>query len=349
MTIGIALAFALLSYAGQDLATYTNNDLNITFRYPKSWKVVKKKGYEATFTIPIEGGNPATLDLNGVVFYSAVDQWESSQTAFAKTQKQEVIRQWREDLLGVPWLTIRTEWKEGDVARTRMSGLMYAAIRKKALYHLVADSATFDKAEEQLRGAFSTLAMLDGKVPLPEDPTREKLPEELKPNLIPIVIRDRRATDFIKSPVKILTKSAGLDVALHLPAAWTSERVDAETVLLKRPGVSGVVRVKVLSTLDSDPAERALIKASAESGKLFSSVEKREDRRIPANRAGARVWTTWRAGPSGEGTIVITEAVGATKDFYWLLSGQWGSEQAYRKDAKAIETLIQEMSVELPS
>lgn len=349
MKIALSIALATLGMAQQEQKSYSNADLNLVFQHPKNWAVVTK-GYEATITIPVEG-RTATLEVKGAVFYSDSLKWEQSQEALAKTQKREIVRQWREDLLGVPWLLIRTKGEEGGKDKTRVTGLMYSATRKKLLYHLTADSAVFDKVDEQVRAAFATMRTIDGTLPAPEDPEREKDPKEMAIALKspPIVIRDLKQNKVVKGAMKVAAKTAGLDVNLHLPPGWTAEKLSDDTFALKRSGLAGTLKVKVQSTLDSDQPERALIKTSSESGRQFTKIDKREDRRVASTSAGAKAWSTWRSGTTSGGPLVLIEAVGATKDFYWLLAGQWPSEGAYRKDARLIESLMGQMSVELPS
>lgn len=349
MKIALSLALALLGTAQEEQKAYSNADLNLVFQHPKKWAVATK-GYEATMTVPVEGGN-ATLEIKGAVFYSDSVKWEQSQEALAKTQKREIVRQWREDLLGVPWLLIQTKGPEGGKDQMRVTGLMYSATRKKLLYHLTADPGAFEKADEQVRAAFATMRTIDGTLPAPEDPDREKNAKEMAIALKspPIVLRDLKQAKVVRGAVKVAAKTAGLDVNLHLPAGWTAEKLGDDTFALKRSGLAGTLKVKVQSTLDSDSPERALIKTSSETGKQFTKIDKREDRRVASTMAGAKAWSTWRAGAGPGGPMVVIEAVGSTKDFYWLLAGQWTSEGAYRKDARLIDSLIGQMSVELPS
>lgn len=348
-TLSILLASTLI-FAGQDKLTYTNPDLNLVFDYPKTWTLTTKSN-EANAFIPIEGTEQhAKLEIRAAVYFQDPDTWQTVQADLAKSTRREMVRQWQEELLGVPMLMTRTQYTEDGVDTTRQTGMMYSATRKKLVYHLAAPTKEFDKVEANFKQALQSLRTIDGSMPKPEVPGREKGEGFIEGVVTrpPLIMRPPEATpkEFIKAPVTVATTAGGQNLVLRLPTGWTAEKGEGEKFTLKHPSVSTPVVVTVQSTLDSDNPERALIKATAADLASFAKVDKREDTRRRTNKAGATLVTSWRSGTTADGQLFTADAAGLSGDFYWMLAAKWTSPQAYKSDAPMIQALIQEMSVE---
>src|SRR5687768_13257790 len=171
-TLMILLA-PLLMWSGQETVPYTNPDLNLTFSFPKNWTVQTKKN-EADIFFPLEGSEEqAKLEIRAAVFFSASDTWQEVQAELAKSTRRELVKQWEDQLLGVPLLLTSVKYTEEGVERTRQTGLMYGATRKKLVYHLTAPTKVFEQAETTFKAALQSMRTIDGVLPKPETPGRE--------------------------------------------------------------------------------------------------------------------------------------------------------------------------------
>src|SRR4051812_15977869 len=127
-----AIALLALGFQGQNdattqvdpnMRTYTNTELGLSFNYPKSWKVTKVKVRNRTkfditnpktwrpastdnttrFLLPVEGSKQdGTLEIYSAQFFAETDIWQYSQKDINDQMKRPVLRQWQEEILGVP-------------------------------------------------------------------------------------------------------------------------------------------------------------------------------------------------------------------------------------------------------
>jgi hypothetical protein len=347
-TLTLLLATAIIS-TGQDTVTYTNPDLNLTFSYPKTWTLTTKAS-EANARIPLEGSDdPAILEIRSVPYFSEPEGWQEVQASLAKSSRRELVKQWQEELLGVPILLTKTQYAERGVDKTRQTGLLYSATRKKLVYHLTAPTKHFDQAETAFKTALQSLRTIDGSTPQPEVPGREKGPYDpgvdTRP---PLIIKPPEAAkrQYVKGPVTVACSAAGQNLLLRLPAGWTAEKGEGDKVTVKHSQLSAPLTVTIQSTLDGDLPERAILKVGSAELANFTKVDKREDARNRENKAGARIFSALRSGTTANGMLITTDAAGLTGDYYWMMSARWTSPEAYRSDMRLLAVLMQEMSVE---
>ena len=349
MKTALLLLATIVIGAVQDTSTYTNPDINISFTHPKTWVVEKPKNNITKIHIPIDG-DWAELQIHSSVYFSESERWQEVQIDLAKAQRRELQRQWQETMIGVPLLLSRTQWKDGETEMSRMTGLLYSATRKKLLFHLTARVVDFDKAEATVREALQTMRTIDGVMPKPEDPMRDKDPKMLDLTLKnpPLIMRPQVSAKktFVKAPVVVLVKAGGQDVSLRLPAGWTATKGAGEALTISNPKLSAPVSVTVHSTLDSATPESAILKSANDGLSAFQKVDKRLDNIVAQSGAGASVITVARIGTGTGGPLMTLEATGRTGDMYWMLKSRWTSDQAYKADMKLIATLLDEMSVD---
>jgi hypothetical protein len=349
MKTALLMLAALLLSPGQDKTTYTNADLNLTFTYPKTW-MLSTKGTDASLIIAAPDSEAAALlEIRSIYYFQDKARWNETQADLAKVERKTLVEQTEETLLGVPLLLTKTEWSEEGFEKARLGGLMYSATRKKLAFYLTAEKKYMPWAEEQLKAMLADLKTTDGKLPEPEDPSREKSAAELRDmdvKHIPLVMKPSKSDKVILAEQSIATKSGGLDVTLRMPTGWTAQPNDDGSFTIKNPGAKATLKLNVLSTLDSPPAEKSLLKAASETLSKFKEVKNRVDKRINSNRAGARVWWVARSGANETGPLFVYHAAGEKGYFYWLLSGEWHDEATFRADSKLLDALVQAMSVE---
>jgi hypothetical protein len=334
-----------------DTATYSNRSLGISFTHPSDWQV-STTGRESRILMPIpDSEERAELHIFAADFRDEPDIWQTTQVRINEQLGRQVVRQWQEEILGVPFLLTRIQFVEKEVPKVSLTGLVYSATPSKLLFRLTASPVNFEKAEFEWRQALQSLRTLSGAIPAAEDPNRP--PEERRPttgSTRSVTFREekRDPSEFVKAPVVVEVTAAGRELELRLPQGWAADREpECKVLVLRHPDLRAPVKLLVASSLDSDAAIRALFKASDESLQQFTSVSRREEPNPRVNRAGARLMQIWRTGRSRDGDLFTGDAAGATGDFYWLLSYRAESKDQLNRDRRLIESLIDAMSVEV--
>lgn len=333
-----------------DTAVYNNFVLNLAFTHPKSWIVTTKKD-TTKMTIPIAGtASKATVEIFNAIYGAEPEAWQKIQVDINKQLGREVLRQWQEEILGVPMLFTKIHYFDRGADTQALTGLLYNRSYKKLLIRMVAPTGSYDTVEYDLRTALQSLKTLDGSTPKPETPNRPVLPEETKPAVDPGIVK----VTYLKpaSPKERFSKGqqvekltcGGKQVEFHYAKDWTLSKT-ANGYELKNAKLTKPVLVSVNSVLDSDPPTTALLKAGGQSLDSFTSVQLREETPESLSKAGTLVTTVWREGSGKAGALTTCEAVGSKGDFYWLLTFQ--ASGIASSDRKIIYALIQSMTVDL--
>lgn len=348
----MSMVALLLGVSMAQTKTFSSQELDLSFQHPTSWKVNQGKKGDTKIEFPIAGGGTATLEIFAVQFREPGERWQEYQLMANQNLKRTVDRQWQEEILGAPLLMTRIFYSVKGEPVATLVGLMYRAWPKKFNFRLTAPSAVFDEAERELRSALLSLRTLSGAMPDVENPDRIVIPtpEPPKPDK-PKKVTVLTATDpgpsrVFRGRVQVPTKAAGKDVILLLPDGWLAEP-DGQAFSLTRKGLVGSIRVEVAGILDSPPPDRALMSAAGRTLTEFAQVLVRDEPPRSTSKAGAKLQRIRREGRATEGPLVVLQAVGATGDYYWLLEYRAGDAKDYRKDAGALDNLLQGTSVVL--
>jgi hypothetical protein len=330
--------------------TFSNADLDLSFQHPGNWKVSTGKKGDSKFEIPLSGGGKATLEIFAIPFREPAERWQEYQMMANQNLKRTVDRQWQEEILGSPLLMTRIFYSVKSEPMATLVGLMYRAYPKKMNFRLTSSSAGYEEAEKSWRDALMTLRTMTGKMPEAENPDRivDVTPVVKKPDhekkVTVLSAKDPAPGRLFKGRVKVPCKAAGKDVELRLPDGWSA--VPAENgFTLSRKGLNGQLRLEVAGTLDSPTAERALVAATGRTLAEFAEVTTRIEPRPETTKSGARMAFVRREGKSKDGPLIVVHAYGASGEFYWLLEYRATDPKAYRKDAGALENLMQSASV----
>lgn len=330
-------------------ASFSNPELNFTFEHPKSWKVATSRKAISTVSIPLPDGlGEASMEIYAVAFQRKPELWLSLQADVAAQMQAEVERQWTEELLGVPLLLTKTRTSSGPV----LQGLLFSATQRKLLFRLSAPASGFQAAESAWRKVWPSFRTVDGTAVKPEDPDR--IPENPDPKAVPIerpspinvISGGPLKPETTLAPVTIECSAAGRKLRLHVPEGWSGVLGEDGAVTLKNPALPRELRVVVLSTLDSDPPGRALFKASQRNLEKFESVKLREEPKPRPNVAGATVSWVWRIGQAGQAPMRSFDAVGQTKEFYWVFGTSWTGDAYTKAEHDLLLALVEAMSVE---
>ncbi|MEJ5170149.1 MAG: hypothetical protein WHU10_04100 [Fimbriimonadales bacterium] len=340
----LTLAVGLL----QATSTITPQGLGLQMDVPQSWKAVQRKGSLQLLLPPTLGGG--RIELFTANFKKEPETWQAIESAMAAQLKRELVRQWQEELLGVPLLLTQTRWAAGDSSLAGLSGLLYAWTPRKLLFRLQTKEDAFAEALTAWRGVLATLRTLDGRLPAVEDPAKPWDPAELQKPAAPVprtrLEAPRSGQKAVElAPIAVPAVAGGRPAELRIPAGWTAQKTGDFEYALEHPDLPFPIRVEVFSTLDSPAPERTLLRASSDSLRRFTTVEKRVEGNPEANRAGASVRQVWRYGRGESGPVWTLEAVGSKERLYWLASAH-GDGTLPAPLQKLLSSLLQSMSLE---
>lgn len=337
---------------GKDAGTFSDAYVGLEFTYPKTWTVAKKTKDTTKLEVPIEGSTEkAELEVIRTAYHSSKQTWQTIQLRANETLKREIVRQWEQDLIGVPMLLTQVNWTDkGGTARTTLSGLYYTRGALKLLMKLTAPATEFDKARYEFQNALQTLKTTDGKPPQ-EDDENLKIEPKAKPEPVAprpkVISAEVPSTHVVKPPVTVPMVISTKPVVLRLPQGWKASEVKDGKMTITSDKLSGPVTVEVRSTLDSEPAGSALLHQSGPRLDDFKVGLLREDTSPTANQAGCQIATVWRTGKAAtSGDLTTFDGVGQQGDFYVLLSFRSTEASKFKNDRKAIRALLDQVSLE---
>jgi hypothetical protein len=341
-----AALLTLVSPHQADLKRVDLAQIALSFDCPKTWEITTNKKSEVHIILPVpDAQTSATLDIYPTNFVSEPEIWQLSQEAF--------VRQWKEEVLGVPLLLTRVNYTEKGTAKTSATGLLYSDTARKMMYRLVAAPEDFDKADYAWRTALQTFRTFNNRPLTPQDPGKKPDPKappvELPATPPKHIIFDSASTGArpIKKADKIFEMViANRKVQLRYPNDWSFKQDASGIILLSNPGVSSPVSVNVFSTLDSDTPQKALFRASSMTLDQFVKVDRREEPPSSTNLAGGTLWTVWRTGKTTNGVLKSCDACVCLGDFYLVAGYKCADLTRAAAEQKLVEALLDQMSVE---
>jgi len=343
----------LLSQAPANTIEYANYDTNLVFSHPKDWRIkIEKKSQAMHATLlPRSKTKIAELDVYSVVWGAKPDLWQDVQLQINKQMSRDVVRQWQEDILGMPMLLTQTHYYQKGREMEGLSALIYMQWSKKMLLRLTADVTSYSDAEVELRQALQTLHTVDGSTPVAEIPdrpiTKAEAAETVTPGMedVTVITPDPLHLKVHKGPLGVPVTVGGKAAELRFPKGWTASKTTAGFEL-RNPKLRDPVEIIVNSDLDSDDASDALEKATAASLNRFNLVQTRDEVAGMLYGSGSSVSWVWRVGQGSAGPICAWDAVGQIGDNYWQLA--YAPEHvATKKEHALLLDLITQMSVDV--
>jgi hypothetical protein len=345
------LAALLLLPAQQETSVFTEPYAGLQFTHPATWKVTKKEKDRTFLAIPVQGSTEsAELVVIRDTFHADKDLFQTIQLRINEQLKREVVRQWEQEILGVPMLFTRINYTQDGIAKSTLTGLLNTRTPLKMLLRLTARQADYDNVAYELNQALETLRTVDGKPALPDDPSIKLEAPPKKPTpppLPPKLIDDGSKTPNVVKP----TQSQEITVStrkvnLLYPEGWTVVETSGTKVVLKHPDLLAPVVLEIFSTLDSDSPQKAVFKASSKTLNEYLQVSSREDKAGAPNKAGAGITSVWRTGKTQEGEMATYEGAGLVSPFYFLLTYKQTDMAAYRNERKLIDSLVDLLTIE---
>ena len=306
---------------------------------------------ETLFYVP-SGAHTANLEIYGITYDHAPEEFEKNQSDMATLDKKQVVKQWREQILGVPLLLTKTTYEDAAGPEVTLLGLVYSRTPYKMLFRLTAIDTEYDSAEAQLRQVLQTLHTTSGDLPVAEDPNHPLDASAYQnvvnkaPKVLVMSTPHPDATKAKKGEVAVSATVSGQKTLFTIPAGWTADAPAADgTIALHNPTVTGTVTITLASVIDSDPPGSAMLKASAASLNQFNKVDKRNETTDDFSTAGDATDTIWRMGAGANGPLTTCDAFGSMDEFYWLLSYKLAGVPT-AAETKAIDDLIDGMSLD---
>lgn len=364
--------------AEPQIAVFSDYALGLEFDHPASWKRIddpkvkknlldldifgkkkqpknrlKQTSKETLFYIPA-GDRTANLEIFSAVYNQSAEVWEEVQSLANKQLKREIDKQWREEILGVPLLLTKMTWEDAAFGKmVGLTGLVYSRTPQKLQFRLTAPADIYDSAEYELRQALQSIRTVRGGLPSAEDPSNPldrsayaaPLPQK-PPKVLTIGATKPYGGKVKKGEVSMPLTVANRKVTLNAPAGWTFDASENGPITMRHGSVTGTVTVSVFSSLDSDPPQSAVLKASGMSLDEFTKVDRRQDMDQNPTLAGAELSSVWRFGEAASGALTTCDATGTTGDIYWVVRYRLqGKPSAAEK--RAIEALLIGMSADL--
>ncbi|MBS1707224.1 MAG: hypothetical protein JSS65_00730 [Armatimonadetes bacterium] len=322
----------------KDLKPYRDESLGLEFRHPKSWNVRKERLF-TVIEFKTKSGQPVKLQLIDTAYRSDADKWQGLQRDISETSKRQVLRQWTEELLGVPLLLTKTSEVVGADTRVTLIGLLYSRTVEKLNFRLTCSGSAADEAEAEWREALLTLRTVSGAIPAPETPgTKVEAPvKPTKPK------REDVWNPKTKNVPKVEKSSNRQRVDkwdYFMPDGWVVKGEEAT-----HPKLKGKV---TLRAANGSPvtARNSWLRVGGQSLQEFVKVDHREEVAPYPNRAGVGILVGRRWGAASTGPLFAVYAIGWLDDKFWALDYRAASKADYEADKDLVQDLIDRMSVE---
>jgi hypothetical protein len=301
-----------------DLQDFRDESLNLTFKYPKAWKVSKKSKRETKITIPGTGSDSGEVGLIRAEFRGDAAAWQQLQLTSGQLSNRSVIRQYEQTVLGAPLLLTQLEFSERGTPVTLLTGLFYTQTKSKLLFNLKVPTSQFEAVSFQWQSALETFATIDGENLPPEDPSKPAVTAApLSPKFTRSVIDDGKvAAKLPENLLSVETTVSTRRIRVSYPKGFNVSVGEDGKLTFGSRDLKGIALAAASYTLDSPEPSRALFVASGTSLTEFGSVNLREDKDFETTPAGSTLGTVWRRGTSKYGGLASLDAVVRTGDFY---------------------------------
>lgn len=327
---------------GEKTKTFKDPATDLIFDYPQSWGMKTDK-YATTFTFTVKNQSVLVRLLRTDQRYPA-GHWQSSVKMVEETNKNEVLKQWEEELLGVPLLLTRYREQKGAVRSIVLVGLLYARTAEKMSFRLISPEPVADEAEAVWRNVLMSTRTVSGKLPEKEDITAT-IPvttEEVKPETRPtksftLTAKSKADQKFFKGPVRItLDDQAG--IYGYLPEGWKFENGTAKSDsapfnLVLSSGVN-----------DVDSAKKVWLVKCGQKMSELDSVGKRTEPPMKVSEAGFELRYMIRSGTKDGIEKAQVVVLGWSAGLYFIAEFD-GSAEDWAKNRGAIEKVIGQISV----
>lgn len=336
MPLTLWMAAAILADDG--LRSYKDPQLGISFQYPRSWNLRKEK-YMTVLTWRTKGGREARAQWVPTVYRDTAALWQQLQVDVAANRNDKIVRQWEEEILGVPLLMTRVERIEKGRTYSVWGGLIYSRTPTKLNFRVYSSPEDAAETEEDWRKVLLSVRTEAGDTPLAEMPGSKIEPVKPKDPDLPVVTWTTNSDQAKLKPVRAPKRLKIDGFFAYSPEAWT-----VEGSALACENLKGVLTIEA-RRVKAGTGLRAFLGYSGSQLNVIDQVESRNERQLGLNKAGYTVWEVVRTGTSKGKSTTMGLWAGQLDDNMWFVSYQ-GDATTFRADRGLIESLVTALSVE---
>lgn len=330
---------AVLAFPDEQLRTHVDQKVGISIQHPRSW-ALRKDRMNTFLTWKSRAGREVRAQWVATAYRDTAELWQRLQVDVANSRGDRIVRQWDEELLGVPLLLTRASRDDKGVPKSVFSGLIYSRTANKLNFRVYSAPEDAAEAEKTWREVLLTLRTTSGEVPLAEAPGTKLAPEKAKVPEVTSFTWSPVAGQVAK-PVRAPKRSKVEEVGFYVytPEGWT-----ADGTHLIADGLRGRL---VLDAKKSSPesGRRTWVAAAGAQLAKLTEVTARREKEVGRNRAGFMVWEVVREAKLDGAQVVAAVWGGQFDENVWLLTYE-GTAEEFRGDRRLIDGLVQSLSVE---
>lgn len=330
---------------------YERRETDVRFVYPAEWRFRRERLFDL---IEFQsGGKTVRVQLIGTEFGGAKGQWQEFTRQVNEQNGRTVLRQWEEELLGVPLMLTRVRSGGGEASEVILTGLLMSRRKEKFLFRLTAPEAVAEEAERTWFSTLLNMTTLSGKLPDEELPAvaagsgaggAAAAGGSGRPQRV-IVLRPETGgpVEVVRAPVRLVLAEAQ-GIFGYVPTGWALDTGEDGSLSLVKGGVRAGLR---FGTGDDAAGSRELRRLVGERLSGFAVVSRRDALAPSANAAGFRVARTWRVGPAsggGEGEVAHWTGGGSGRG-YWFVVDWQGPGAGLDAAREELDRLLQAMSL----
>lgn len=323
----------------EPVKVYRDRDLQMEFKVPKSWKV-RKERYWTVVQFESAAKRPIRVQFLPTQFRDTAEVWQQLQIDVAKNRRDTVVRQWDEEILGVPLLLTKLVQNSNEGQVAVWSGLIYSRTIDKLNFRVTSHIDDANEAESKWRNALLSIRLLASGSVKPEDPNAKiEPPQKVEPELPRVKWSppDKAVQRPVRAPNRL--KLGEEPFLLYTPEGWSFEAGK-----LMHRDLKGSISVQVVRVVEDREFEPFDSRARATLEK-FDSVTNRVETDLGRNKAQFYVRRLIRTGPTSAGVATIGVFAGNFSGVTWLIQYD-GTPDTERSDSRLLDTLLNELSAE---
>lgn len=339
--IAITLAASLL-LQNQETKTFQDKALDLQFQYPATWKVEKVSfGHEFSFLI---GKEPIVIRVIQAPMPESKETYQASMKQIQEGNGGVVLRQWEEELLGVPLLMTSVRKTTPTSNTMRLLGLLFTNDEQSMSFSFECSEASYQEAEKLWRDTLLTSRTVSGKLPqkggTPKtDPAVDPGKTETPPDNSKTVILTDESTKVapIFGPVRV-TADSDRGIYAYLPEGWSL--ADGK---LTHPTFAGELTLMV-GTGGEEALLRTWLKMCGDRLAELSTVTSRKEPRPVLNKAGFKLRDMIRTGEKDGKPWTQRLTLGTGNGYYWIVDFS-GESATFDGNRKLLDALMQQLGL----
>ncbi len=165
----VPILCAAVIFQDDSLKEYTSPVTDMRLKYPSSW-TLKKDRYADELRFKVDG-KEVYVELMGIEMNFPAQHWQDVTREINSSNDRTVLRQWEEELLGVPLLLTKIrDLGKADI-EIAITGLILSNRPQKMLFRLHTPESVAQSAEEQWNKVMLSADTISGKLPSEAAPT----------------------------------------------------------------------------------------------------------------------------------------------------------------------------------